>query len=74
MGLSPNGRPHASPHRWDGYGRTNGLTAAWPHIRSLCLGLLEGGNMVGYVTKKRETKDQRQGLCLDEDEARYFFK
>jgi serine/threonine protein kinase len=32
-----------------------------------------GGNMVGYVTKKRETKHERGGLCLDEDEARYYF-
>lgn len=30
--------------------------------------------MVGYVTKKRETKNERGGLCLDEDEARYFFR
>ncbi len=26
-----------------------------------------GGNMVGYVTKKRETKHERGGLCMDED-------
>lgn len=29
--------------------------------------------MVSYVTKKRETKSERAGLCIDEDEARYFF-
>jgi len=29
--------------------------------------------MVNYVTKKRETKHERGGLCLDEDEARYHF-
>lgn len=29
--------------------------------------------MVNYVTKKRETKSQRGGLCMDEDEARYYF-
>jgi hypothetical protein len=32
-----------------------------------------GGNMVNYVTKKRETKHERGGLCLDEEEARYYF-
>ncbi len=37
-------------------------------------GALAGGNMVSYVTKKRETKNERGGLCLDEDEARYFFR
>ena len=30
--------------------------------------------MVNYVTKRRETKAERGGLCMDEDEARYFFK
>ncbi len=30
--------------------------------------------MVAYVTKKRDTRHQRNGLCLDEDEARFFFK
>lgn len=30
--------------------------------------------MVAFVTGKRETKAQRGGLCMDEDEARYFFK
>ena len=29
--------------------------------------------MVNYVTKRRETKHERGGLCLDEDEARYHF-
>lgn len=29
--------------------------------------------MVNYVTKKRETKHERGGLCLDEDEAHYYF-
>ncbi len=29
--------------------------------------------MVSYVTKKRETKHERGGLCMDEDEARYYF-
>ena len=29
--------------------------------------------MVNYVTKKRETKHTRGGLCMDEDEARYYF-
>lgn len=30
--------------------------------------------MVGFVTKQRETRDQRGGLCLDEDECNYFFR
>jgi hypothetical protein len=30
--------------------------------------------MVAYVTKKRDTRHTRNGLCLDEDEARFFFK
>ncbi|GFH08135.1 protein kinase domain-containing protein [Haematococcus lacustris] len=38
----------------------------------LCL-IHAGGNMVNYVTKKRETKHERGGLCLTEDEAHYFF-
>lgn len=33
-----------------------------------------GGNMVGYVTKQRETREQRGGLCLGEDECNYFFR
>lgn len=36
--------------------------------------LATGGNMVGFVTKRRETKAERGGLCLDEDETRYYFK
>lgn len=30
--------------------------------------------MVGFVTKQRETRDQRGGLCLDEDECNYYFR
>lgn len=30
--------------------------------------------MVNYVTKRRETKAERGGLVLDEEEARYFFR
>jgi hypothetical protein len=37
------------------------------------MSLCEGGNMVNYVTKKRETKHERGGLCLDEEEAHYYF-
>jgi serine/threonine protein kinase len=33
-----------------------------------------GGNMVGYVTKHRETRESRGGLCLDEDECNYYFR
>lgn len=40
----------------------------------LVMEYVPGGNMVNYVTKKRETKAERGGLCLQEDEARYYFK
>lgn len=40
----------------------------------LVMEYVPGGNMVNYVTKKRETKAERGGLCLTEDEARYYFK
>lgn len=33
-----------------------------------------GGNMVAYVTKRRETRESRGGLCLDEEEANFFFR
>jgi serine/threonine protein kinase len=33
-----------------------------------------GGNMVAYVTKRRETREARGGLCIDEDEASFFFR
>eukprot|EP00983_Pelagomonas_calceolata_P126934 1161350-Pelagomonas_calceolata.AAC.19 len=42
-------------------------------IHVLACARVAGGNMVNYVTKKRETKHERGGLCLDEDEARYYF-
>ena len=29
--------------------------------------------MVQYVTSKRATKAQRGGLCMDEEEARFYF-
>ncbi|MEW5300496.1 MAG: hypothetical protein WDW36_003426 [Sanguina aurantia] len=40
----------------------------------LVMEYVPGGNMVQYVTKKRESKGDRSGLCLDEDEARFYFK
>lgn len=30
--------------------------------------------MVAFVTKRRETRGERGGLCLTEDEANYFFR
>jgi hypothetical protein len=48
-------------------------TDALPHARSSSPATA-GGNMVGYVTRQRETRDQRGGLCLDEDECNYFFR
>jgi serine/threonine protein kinase len=30
--------------------------------------------MVGYVTRQRESREVRGGLCLDEDECNYFFR
>jgi serine/threonine-protein kinase SRK2 len=40
----------------------------------LAMEFVAGGNMVNYVSLKRETRHLRAGLALDEDEARYFFK
>ena len=33
-----------------------------------------GGNLTAYVTEKWDTSDERDGLFLTEDEARYFFR
>lgn len=30
--------------------------------------------MVGFVTKRRESRELRGGLCLDEDEGNYYFR
>jgi hypothetical protein len=30
--------------------------------------------MVAFVTKRRETREARGGLCIDEDEASFFFR
>ncbi|GFR50263.1 hypothetical protein Agub_g12450, partial [Astrephomene gubernaculifera] len=61
-----------------GQGHLNIVSADEVILSKTYLGLImeyvPGGNMVGYVTKKRETKHERQGLCIDEDEARYFFR
>jgi serine/threonine-protein kinase SRK2 len=40
----------------------------------LVMEYVSGGNMVAYVTRRRQTKEERGGLCLDEDEANYFFR
>ncbi|KAI8468136.1 MAG: kinase-like domain-containing protein [Monoraphidium minutum] len=40
----------------------------------LVMEYVKGGNMVGYVTKMRETREARGGLCLNEDEANYLFR
>ena len=40
----------------------------------LVMEFVRGGNMVGYVTRRRATRDERGGLCLDEDECNYFFR
>ena len=40
----------------------------------LVMEYVSGGNMVAYVTRRRQTKDERGGLCVDEDEANYFFR
>ena len=45
------------------------IKTLWPHSSSP----LAGGNMVQFVTKRRETKSLRGGLCIDEDEARFYF-
>ncbi|KAG2451796.1 hypothetical protein HYH02_003572 [Chlamydomonas schloesseri] len=60
-----------------GQGHLNIVSADEVILSKTYLGLImeyvPGGNMVSYVTKKRETKAERGGLCIDEDEARYFF-
>ena len=33
-----------------------------------------GGNLTSYVTDKWDSTDERNGLFLSEDEARYFFR
>eukprot|EP00879_Flechtneria_rotunda_P008273 GHRR01008666.1.p1 GENE.GHRR01008666.1~~GHRR01008666.1.p1 ORF type:complete len:401 (+),score=132.14 GHRR01008666.1:1544-2746(+) len=40
----------------------------------LVMEYVSGGNMVAFVTRRRETRDTRGGLCLDEDEANFFFR
>ncbi|PNH05264.1 Serine/threonine-protein kinase SRK2E [Tetrabaena socialis] len=61
-----------------GQGHLNIVSADEVILSKSYLGLImeyvPGGNMVSYVTKRRETKGERGGLCIDEDEARYFFK
>ncbi|KAG2488294.1 hypothetical protein HYH03_013144 [Edaphochlamys debaryana] len=61
-----------------GQGHLNIVSADEVILSKTYLGLImeyvPGGNMVAFVTKRRETKSERGGLCLDEDEARYFFK
>lgn len=44
-----------------------------PSHLGLVMEYVAGGNMVQFVTKKRETKALRGGLCMDEDEARFYF-
>lgn len=60
-----------------GQGHLNLVSADEVVLTKSHLGLImeyvPGGNMVQYVTKKRETKASRGGLCMDEDEARYYF-
>ncbi len=33
-----------------------------------------GGNLTAYVTDRWDTSEERDGLFLTEDEARYFFR
>lgn len=60
-----------------GQGHINLVSADEVILTKTHLGLImeyvPGGNMVQFVTKKRETKQQRGGLCMEEDEARYYF-
>ncbi|GAX76556.1 hypothetical protein CEUSTIGMA_g4002.t1 [Chlamydomonas eustigma] len=60
-----------------GQGHLNIVSADEVMLTKTHLGLVmeyvPGGNMVTFVTKKRETKHTRGGLCIDEDEARYYF-
>lgn len=51
------------------------LTPTWANQNIVVMSIfaMTGGNMVQFVTKRRETKSLRGGLCIDEDEARYYF-
>lgn len=42
----------------------------------LCLFMeyIKGGTLTDYVSARCETADQRHGLYLDEDEARFLFR
>ncbi|WIA21645.1 hypothetical protein OEZ85_000821 [Tetradesmus obliquus] len=40
----------------------------------LVMEYVAGGNMVAFVTKRREMRESRGGLCIDEDEASFFFR
>jgi serine/threonine-protein kinase SRK2 len=40
----------------------------------LVMEYVRGGNMVSFVTSRRETRDQRGGLCIQEEEAAFFFR
>jgi len=40
----------------------------------LVMEYVRGGNMVSFVTSRRETRDARGGLCIPEDEAAFFFR
>lgn len=61
-----------------GQGHINIVSADEVILTKTHLGLImeyvPGGNMVNFVTKRRETKSERGGLVLDEGEARYFFR
>mmetsp|Transcript_9712 Transcript_9712/g.18147 ORF Transcript_9712/g.18147 Transcript_9712/m.18147 type:complete len:425 (-) Transcript_9712:282-1556(-) len=61
-----------------GQGHLNIVSADKVVLTKSHLGLImeyvPGGNMVNFVTKRRDTKNERAGLCIDEDEARFFFR
>eukprot|EP00775_Hariotina_reticulata_P009702 gene9702-9861_t len=40
----------------------------------LVMEYVSGGNMVAYVTRRRESREARGGLCVNEDEANFFFR
>lgn len=61
-----------------GHGHVNLVSAKAVVLTDTHLGIVmeyaAGGNLTNYVTEKWDTAEERGGLMLSEDEARYFFQ
>jgi hypothetical protein len=66
--------PRAAAHAPHCHAHTTTTATTTAATTATATATTAGGNMVAYVTKRRETREQRGGLCLDEDEANYFFR